>query len=99
MEHWEVVILHPGFYSISYGSNAEIRKAAVPMTHAARYVARSREPETEMFPFADQGDMTAMRVVLIEDSQDLEVLEQQAVLLQETIEYEMGLIDCEPIAA
>jgi len=52
-----------------------------------------------MFPFADQGDMTAMRVVLIEDSQDLEVLEQQAVLLQETIEYEMGLIDCEPIAA
>jgi|GEM_PF-3958613 len=99
MDHWEAVILQPGFYSVNHGSNADVRQAAVPMTQAAEHVARAYEPEMEMFPFADQGDMTSIRVVLIEDSEDIAALEYQAELINEQLEYEAARLEFDPVAA
>lgn len=85
MDHWEVVSLQPGFYSVSHGSSADVRQAAIPLTPAAEHVARAHDTEAEMFPFADQGDMTPIRVVLIEDDGDLNVLEYDAMMIHEQL--------------
>lgn len=99
MSHWAVVKLRPGFYSVSHGSSADVRQAAMPLTQAAEHVARAHEPETEMFPFANQGDMTPVRVALINDDGDLSVLEYEALLVNERLSAEAAQLDLEPVFA
>ena len=99
MSHWETVTLQPGFYSVSHGSSADVRQAAIPLTPAAEHVARAHDPEAEMFPFADHGDMTPIRVVLFEDDGDLNVLEYEAMMINEQLYEESAQLDCELIPA
>lgn len=78
MSHWKTAFCSPGFYLVSRGSNAVVRQFAVPLTEAAEHVAREREPQSEMYPFAHLGDLTPVPVVLINDVQELKGLERRA---------------------
>ena len=102
MNHWEVAYLQPGFYSVAWGSNADVRQFAVPLTSAARHVALASEPQAEMYPDAGRGDLTPLAVVLIDGAATLvdalQDLESKAEMVDRALSDESSPLECELIA-
>lgn len=77
--HWVTMVCTPGSYSLGNGADTHvIRTFAVPVSDAAKHVAAKSAITAEIYPGADEGDMTPVTVIEVAGIADLQRLNHRA---------------------